>query len=449
MSIKQDIYYDKRFAKRVKFLEKSQFWNKDQINRYQLKNLKFLFSHVSKKIPFYVNYFKKNKVKLSDFKSLKDIRIFPLVDKKIIQKDIDKFLVKGIKKKTLTHRTTGGSTGTPLTVWSDFYSQIKDGANTQHYMKVFDLDIFKYKSVRLYGDKIEHKLAKKNIFWSLKNRRILNMSSYHINRKSLFDYLKAIKKHKPKYIHTRASVIFTFAKFLLEEKIKINLNIKYIFVDGEYLTLGQRKIIESAFSTRLLNIYGHTEGALVGHPCKFSNFLHFMPQNGILELLDRNGDEVTKIGQKGKIISTGFNNLIFPLIRYQTGDVGIKGPKSCKCRRNYKILSEVEGRFQDYIVDKNNNLVPLAPAIFNYSDMNWKGIDEFKIIQKNKGRIKILIQMNKKLKSQSQKTLAYTKKKIGEILGSNFIIDTDFIDKLKKTSVGKYRYLDQKLKINF
>ena len=81
--------------------------------------------------------------------------------------------------------------------------------------------------------------------------------------------------------------------------------------------------------------------------------------------------------------------------------------------------------------------------------MNWKGIDEFKIIQKNKGRIKILIQMNKKLKSQSQKTLAYTKKKIGEILGSNFIIDTNFIDKLKKTSVGKYRYLDQKLKINF
>ena len=99
MSIKQDIYFDKRFAKRVNFLENSQFWNKDQINRYQLKNLKFLFSHVSKKIPFYINYFKKNKVKLSDFKSLKDIRIFPLVDKKIIQKDIDKFLVKGIKKK--------------------------------------------------------------------------------------------------------------------------------------------------------------------------------------------------------------------------------------------------------------------------------------------------------------------------------------------------------------
>ena len=174
-----------------------------------------------------------------------------------------------------------------------------------------------------------------------------------------------------------------------------------------------------------------------------------MPQNGILELLNKNGNEVNKIGEKGKIVSTGFNNLVFPLVRYQTGDIGINGPKNCKCERNYKILSEVEGRFQDYVVDKNDNLVPLAPAIFNYSDMDWKGIDEFKIIQKNKGKLKILIQVNKKLRSQNQATLAYTKKKIGEILGSNFIIDTSFIEKLNKTSVGKYRYLDQKLKIHF
>ena len=46
-----------------------------------------------------------------------------------------------------------------------------------------------------------------------------------------------------------------------------------------------------------------------------------------------------------------------------------------------------------------------------------------------------LKEQNKKLKSQSQKTLAYTKKKIGEILGSNFIIHTNFIDKLKKKSL--------------
>ena len=62
-------------------------------------------------------------------------------------------------------RTTGGSTATPLTVWADYNVKITNAANTQHYMEVFDLDIFKYKSVWLYGDKIKDKLINKNIYW--------------------------------------------------------------------------------------------------------------------------------------------------------------------------------------------------------------------------------------------------------------------------------------------
>ena len=134
---KRSIYLDKRFNKRVQFLKTSQFWNKNKVYEYQLKQLRFLFRHVREKIPFYIEYFEKNKIKESDFRTLKDIKLFPYVNKKKIQQNIDKFIIKGIRKKKLIHRTTGGSTATPLTVWSDFEFQIKDGANTQHYMNIF------------------------------------------------------------------------------------------------------------------------------------------------------------------------------------------------------------------------------------------------------------------------------------------------------------------------
>ena len=49
-----------------------------------------------------------------------------------------------------------------------------------------------------------------------------------------------------------------------------------------------------------------------------------------------------------------------------------------------KFLKEIEGRVQDYVIDKNGNPVPLAPAIFNYNDMDWKNIEEFKILQSKK-----------------------------------------------------------------
>ena len=42
----------------------------------------------------------------------------------------------------------------------------------------------------------------------------------------------------------------------------------------------------------------------------------------------------------------------------------------------------------DIVIDKNGNPVPLAPAIFNYNDMDWKNIEEFKILQSKKGKLK-------------------------------------------------------------
>ena len=94
-----------------------------------------------------MNFLKKKNIRIE---KLEDLRKFPIIDKKIIQKDYNQFLVKGVNKKKLIHRTTENlGTATPLTVWSDMNFQIKDKANTIHYMSVFNLNIFKDKSVRL------------------------------------------------------------------------------------------------------------------------------------------------------------------------------------------------------------------------------------------------------------------------------------------------------------
>lgn len=443
----KNIYKNKLFIKRIKFLEKSQYWSKEKLESYQIKKIKDLFLFVKKNIPFYKNYFKKKDITIRKINSLKDINIFPIVDKKIIQKNIKDFLISKFKKKQFYCRTTGGSTGTPLTIWSNIDHQIKDKANTKYYMRIFGLDINKYKSIRIYGDKIKKNLIKKKIFWSKKDNKLI-MSAFYINEENLEKYIKQIELFKPKYIHSRASIMFSFAKLIANKNIKFKIDLKYIFIDGESINKNQRKLIENVFKTRLINIFGHTEGALVGHPCEFSDFLHFMPQNGFLELLDSNSNPIKKDGKKGNIIATGFNNKVLPLIRYRTGDIGVLTKTKCKCKRNYMMLKEVEGRAQDYIVDKRNNVVPLAPAMFNYNDMNWKDIEEFKIVQKLKGELELLLKLSNKNLKFSNRIIKYTKKKLKLIFGINFNLKVRIVEELKKTSIGKYRYLDQNLKIN-
>ena len=74
----------------------------------------------------------KIKILRVDIKSIND-KDFPIVTKKSYKK-LKEFLIKDFKKISF-NRTTGGSTGTPLTIWSDLDHQIKDKANTKHYLK--------------------------------------------------------------------------------------------------------------------------------------------------------------------------------------------------------------------------------------------------------------------------------------------------------------------------
>ena len=333
-----------------------------------------------------------------------------------------------------------------MTILSNLDFQIKDKANTLHYLSIFKKNIKKDRSVRIYGDKIPERLLKKKLYWYKKSKIKLIMSAYHINLSTIELYISVLKRFKPKYIHSRSSIMFLMASLILKKQIKMNISLENIFVDGEYLTFGQRKLIEGVFNCKLINVYGHTEGALVGFNCECSDDLHFMPQNGITEILDfRTNKNLKKVNSKGIITATGFNNYVMPLIRYKTGDVAVIGKNKCKCRRKYFSLKEIEGRVQDYILDKKSNFIPLGPAIFNYNDMDWEKIENYKVVQKHRGKIIIQVKLYSNTKN-NKKILNQIQKKIGKIL-PNFKIKIKEVSEIKRSSIGKQRYLEQKIKI--
>ena len=102
----------------------------------------------------------------------------------------------------------------------------------------------------------------------------------------------------------------------------------------------------------------------------------------------------------------------------------------------------MEGRVQDYVVDKNKHLVPIAPAIFNYNDMDWEGITEFKVVQETVGELIFLLVYQG---LNNTEVARMYEGKLEKILGINFKITIIFVDHLEKTKIGKYRYLEQKL----
>lgn len=436
------------FTERVAFLLESQYWSQEKLQSLQLSKLRHLARHVQVRVPFYRDVMARENFTWEDIRSLSDIRRFPFIEKRLIQDNLDAFIDDHADRSRLIERTTGGSTGTPLTVCADDDFVARDKANTEYYMQALGLDIFHYRSVRLYGDMIEDALVNKGVYWYEKEGRKLVMSCYHIGRDTAPAYVNKINEYSPTYIHTRPSSILPLANYILAGDLELKAPVRLIVCDGECLTDGQRRTIERAFQARLANIFGHTEGCTVGHPCAHSEHLHFMPQVGLVEILDRNGEEVATPGDRGEMVVTGFNNFLFPLIRYRTGDIGVLGEPSCPCGRNYPILSNIEGRIQDYVVDRQGNLVPLAPAVFNYNDMDWKGIREFKVRQERPGELIIEIQPERNVLAQTDASRHLIEDRIGAILGKAFTVRATFVDAIPKTRLGKHRYLEQKLDLS-
>ncbi len=436
------------FKKRLEFLRRSQWWSAEKLEAYQLKELKRVVSFAYKYIPYYRDLFAELRLTPRDIKKLSDLQKLPTLTRKAIQQNYDRLLPDGINPKSLLYRTTGGSTGNPLVIFSDMQFVSRDRANTLYYLEVAGYDPYNYKSVRLYGDQIPEKLVKKNIFWyTARDGKQLVLSCYHITKATVAGYVATLNTFNPAYIHARPSAIYTFARQMKDEHLTLNVQIGAIFCDGEILYDAQRALIEKIFKTRVYNVYGHTEGATVGISCPHGRLLHFLPQVGILELLDRRGKSVTREGGRGEMVVTGFNNGIFPLIRYKTQDVGIATQKRCSCGRAYRMLKKVEGRVQDYVVNAEGAVVPLAPAVFNYNDMDWTGIDQFKIEQNTPGKLifKVVAHVDAMKKRQDIKQRLVDK--FSNIFGPLFSVTVVFADTIAYTAIGKHRYLDQKLNV--
>jgi len=432
------------FQERVVFLNESQWWSQERLEAYQLDRLRYLLWYAEKNIPFYKKVFAERNFSWVDFTCLEDLRRLPIITKKDIQENPDSFLPEGANKVVLYHRATGGSSGTPVTVYMDLDHLSRDKANTEYYMQVAGLDIFSHRSIRLYGDAVPNEYIQEGAYWYRDGERKLVMSCYHINELTASAYVEAINKFGAEYIHTRPSAISPLAACIQKMGLKISKQMSKIFCDGEYLTNGQRSLIEEAFGARVFNVYGHTEGCVFGHSCDHSTYLHFPPQVGVLELLDNDGNWVLDHGGRGEMIVTGFNNLQYPLIRYRTGDIGVRANGHCDCGRNYTLLQGVEGRMQDYVVGRSKNIVPLAPAVFNYNDFDWHEIREFQVVQEEPGKLEILVVHEPRvnsLENLKSRLLQY----LDDVLGSEFQLELRYVDDIERTMVGKHRYLNQKI----
>jgi len=333
-------------------LKNSQFSDLNHLERMQSIALASLLSHAREETEFYANY-----PSLSVDDALHDLRRLPLITKQdlISQKD----RLRALRRWCPTfQKTTGGSTGEPVTVYKDPRSFGAEIAAAWRGLSWAGIDVGD-RQARFWGvPSNKSSRWKAELIDYIGNRR--RISAFDFDAASLEITLEELVSFEPKYFYGYVSTLREFANYCQARQVRHRLRPKAIVTTAEILDPQTRVLLQDTFGCRVYEEYGCGEVGTIAHECEYGA-LHLNAENVLLEVV--NTTEKNE-GALKEFVVTDLKNRAMPLIRYRVGDLGQMSSRSCPCGRFLPIIDKVVGRAYDVVTSPSGR--QFHPEFFVY-----------------------------------------------------------------------------------
>ena len=432
---------DRKTKEQFDFLLKSQWWDSERFQEYQIKSLQRIL-----RVAFdNTIYFRKLKSDLDcypeDFSSLDILERFPILEKSVLRSNEHNFLNLSINLNSCTHSFTSGTTGTPINIYESQDSFSQRMAFVSRLRQWVGLeDVLFPRRAQFTGRAIVPLSQKPNmhVYWreNIPGRSYL-FSTSHLSPETVPYYAKALIEYKPELIDGYPSALLIIAR--ISKRLKLDLpRPKAIIVTAETLLPENKEELETAFKCNVFNQYAASEPSCFWCECAYG-VMHINPEYGISEIINEQG-KAAVAGEHGEIVVTSFLNPVMPLIRYRIGDVAEVGSqKECKCGRKMPRIQKVIGRLDDVLFVPDRGYVGRL-------DPSFKGLSniiEAQIVQESLNHIKILmipdLNYNPEIGFQLIRNLRSK-------LGDQVIIEIVIVNEIARGANGKFRSVISKVK---
>jgi phenylacetate-CoA ligase len=320
-------------------------------------------------------------------------------------------------------RHTSGTTGSGLIFYVTQKSQQEQWAAWWRYRTWHGIPRDEW-SCFFGAPKVVPLRQRKPPFWR-KNRagRQLIFSNYHLDKANAPYYLQELKASGHRWIHGFPSSIALLASYARDLGIQVPM--KWVTTSAENLLPHHKKLIEGAFGVVPIQHYGQEEGVANISECPRRR-LHVDEDFSNVEFFKSGYGENTY-----SIIGTNFTNPVFPLIRYDTGDLATLLPgDACDCGRPGRVVDSLDGRQSDYVVTKSGKFVGLLDHVFK----DCVNVQKVQIRQDRPGFITILLV---KGDAYGTKDEAGLREQIRYVLGNEMDYEIRYVEDIPGT--GKRR----------
>lgn len=427
--------YGKVYKRQIDFLRDSQYWTKEDLADYQQEKATAFIIDICKNVPYYKNAGYGNL-----FNSASDYKSLPILPKNLVKQHIQEFY--NIRSDKVTWSHTSGTTGSAMIFpVSKEAFQNEYAFRSSHY-ELGGVSMVKREKIALCaGHPVTAPDRSKPPFWVydfINNH--MYFSSYHMSEDNLRYYIVKLEEFNPLLLHGYPSSIYLLA-IAYKKHGRKKLALKSIFTSSETLLEYQRQEIEDTFQVKVFNYYGNSEMSAYITECEKGE-LHLKSEYSYVEILN-SANQACKPSETGRIVSTNFTNIAFPLIRYDVGDVvKISGNQDSECGKNGLLIDYIWGRIENYIYTPEGNMVGRLDHLFK----DALNVKEAQIEQRDVTEVIIRITPSDHYAKNDESVIL---KEARKRLGNSIKILFEYVESIPRMHNGKFRFIISDLNISY
>lgn len=391
----------------------------DQVIR---KYIEKLLKHATLTTEYYSNY------------SGYDFYDFPIVDKGIYLQHFDKFISSTYKKSNVHKQYTNGSTGIPFESWQNKEKRERVIAE----LKVFNAicGVPSHEKI-VYLEALADRRIHRSIVTQFK-QNIWRIDTSDLSAVNMHRMCNYIKKKKGKLLFAYASTLDWLGNYFIEHPAESEgIELDVVIALGEALNENTKANCEKFLgkSCCVLSRYSSEETGILAQQQMDSEDFLLNTGSYYFECLRMDSNELCEEGETGRIVVTDLFNYAFPMIRYDTGDMGIMKYND----KGIKVLEKIYGKKKDVLFNTVGN--PISPVAISSCFLGRNEIQQWQLVQEEKNKYILHINCKYIDKNGIKRILNDLKK----LLGDDANISLEYEKEIPKLKAGKRKYTVNKI----
>lgn len=377
--------------------------------------LENLLDTATQKSPFY-----------SEYKGCSRLADFPVLDKVDIKENFTAITMP-LRKSEYVRVSTSGSTGTPFQIFQS------GGKRRRH---LADTLYFGSKA----GFEIGHQLLYLR-FWAAYYRKpwwkafLQNINQIDVEELSdqyLYRLLDRIKSDgSPKAWLGYPSGFDKIIRYIEKRQMDpLDCNVQAIIGMSEYFPEQTRDKMSFYFNCPAVSRYSNVENGIIAQQMRNESSFRINWASYVIEVLELKSNNPSKPGHPGRIVITDLFNYATPMIRYDTGDIGVLE----RTGKGLPELASIEGRKSDILTNTRGELI--SPFIFHASLEKYQELNQVQIVQDGMNYT-FRISTDQKPFKREKSFLEYYVPYLGE--GAS--VHVRYVDEFPKLKSGKRRLI--------